>query len=214
VAPRSTGFTLGLIGLGFLSLATVVVAVITLVPGESDTQEAQEEGAVAGQGAMEDYLNSLIEPLRQAAIDHNEDPGQYIPPDAEIQLALASGSMDSPESERVMQSLRAGYEHYLMRFPGAPGGLDSPEGTVSSDRVPATDPAAALRPWFQLRIQALQEAAQARNQSVDDWIPSPGSIEAAASSGSLQSAESEGVIARLREGYLAMELEFPEPLVP
>jgi hypothetical protein len=212
VPPGSRAFTLGLVGLGVLSLATVVVALNTL--GGSSEPETSTDAAVEGQGAMQDYLDSLIEPLRQAALDHDEDPDRFIPGDAELQLALSSGSMDSPESERVMQSLREGYEHYLMRFPGAPGGLDSPEGSVSSDRVSATDPAVALRPWFQLRIEALEQAAQARDQSANAWVPSPGAIESAASSGSLQSPESVVVIARLREGYQAMELEFPEPLIP
>ncbi len=217
MTEKNTGLRAGLLGLALLTLATATVALVTLVDLESSEPGTASEGAGLGPqgiGAMTDYLDSIIDPLSQAAIDHNHDPAEFLPTDAELDAALASGSMDSPESDRVMKVLRKSYEFFMMRFPGAPGGLENPEGSESSDRVPATDPSAALRPWFQLRIEAMQQAAKVKQRTAESWIPSPGAVEAAASSGSLESRESEEVLTQLREGYAHLGLKFPEPLRP
>ena len=201
----------GLFGLGVLSCLIVMVAVLTLggldEPDEGATSVVQENG----QGAMQEYLDSIVEPLAQAALDHGHERSEFVPSDAEIGSVISSGSLESPEGQVVMARLRESYDFFMMRFPGPPQNIDAATATEVSDRIDATDRAAALYPWFRLRIEQLERAAAAQGIDSAMWIPTSDAVDRAAASGTLDSEESRGVIAQLRRGYLQLGLELPLP---
>jgi hypothetical protein len=202
---------MGLLAVAILGVMTAAVAVVTLVDLDGPTAEESEPGGL-GSAAMGEYLQSIVDPLRQAAIDHGHDPAEFLPSDAEIEAAVSSGSPDSAEGVVVMELLRESYVFFRMKFPGPPSGGGAGEGPVSSDRIDASDRAAALRPWFELRVEELRAEAEAQDASAELWIPSPQELELAAGSGSLDSPESLRVISRLRDGFSQLGLELQAPL--
>ena len=210
----NAGLKLGLAGLGGLILVTGAVAWMTLSDcGEGVGPETSEDSNTgSGTGALQEYVDSIVDPLRQAAIDHGEDPGIYIPSDAEIQSAVATGSMESQEYRDVLAQLREGYNHYLMRFPGPPAEGDGPGVGQESDRISADDRERPLSAWFELQILTLQNASSAQGRAVDEWLPTPDELQRAIESGTLDSEASLSVMAGLRDGYAALGLEYREPL--
>ena len=210
----SAGLKMGLAGLGLLIAVTGTVAWMTLVDAGEGNGPATADGANTGSGsrALKEYLDSLIDPLRQAAIDHGEDPGVYIPEDGEIQTAIATGSMESQEYRTVIAQLREGYDHYLMRFPGPPADGDGAGVGQESDRISAEDRQLPMAAWFELRILALQEASRTQGRLVDEWLPAPEELQRAVESGTLDSEASLLILAGLRDGYAALGMAFQEPL--
>jgi len=156
---------------------------------------------------LESLFLDIMEPVRKAAADHQTDPTQFFPSDKEMAAAVATKSLDSDESQLILNRLKKGYTKYNMPFPS----LDAPSssGPVSapSDR---TDPK-IVEAWLVPTINRLKEEAEAKDIAVQALLPSQEMQTAAIESGTFDSPECKALLEKLKIGYQQLQIELPDP---
>lgn len=78
-------------------------------PTDLSTQEPRVE--------LEVFLRRTTDLLDRTARKNGADPGEFVPTDAEIEAALATGTAGSEESRVVLQKLREGYDLFDLPWP-------------------------------------------------------------------------------------------------
>jgi hypothetical protein len=185
---------------------------------------------VAGATSLETVLLATVAPLKKAAGDFGMDMAQVLPSEAEQQACLDSGSIESEACQLVVTRLEAGYASVNMPFPDLASNMGAAEPVAPSTPVAApttpseggagTTPGATadagqrdiLRAFFSVTVERLAQQAKKQGQQAEVSLPSDADIEAAASSGALESEACQALITTLRAQYGIVGLEFPEPV--
>ena len=75
---------------------------------------------------IEGVFQSIVAPVETAMSDMGIDSAAMLPSDAEIEAAVATDSLSSPESQAVLDKLRLCYEDQGLPFPRLPGLGETP----------------------------------------------------------------------------------------
>ena len=76
--------------------------------------------ASASDSELSELFRSMLAPLVASYADYGVDPGAMMPSDAELEQALATGSLASVESQVVLDKLRSCYAQQGLPFPRLP----------------------------------------------------------------------------------------------
>ena len=170
-------------------------------------------------------IEATVEPLKAAASDHQEDGISYLPSDEEIAAAIASNTLESPETQLVLKKLERGYAQFNMPFPSlkVPSSnpsneqqLTEPKGnsTLNPTLPPGINSgkdSPAVRSYLLPTIERLLTEINAKGISGDAYLPSETELTSAINSGTFESAETTAVLTKLRQGFRDCEIDFPEP---
>lgn len=222
------------------TVALVVLAGREPPPAAASPIAASPRGPAGAPGAyvpgsgdpVEQMLRDTIAPAQRAAEEMDIDVSGELPTEAMVQAAIRSGSIDSAESAAVLTALRAVYQKLGMPFPrfGAPGAAGAPAappGPVAPP-APGADPSAPSAPsaaaagpadpqivgaWFTATVARLRREGKAAGVEVGAFIPSDAEIDAATATGDFGSPPAVAAMARLQEGFSAVGVPFPAPVV-
>jgi len=121
---RRVQITLGVnIALTVVNLGVLYVLLVVVVdePANVIGQEippAQVDDAPQdARTELANFLKRTSDLVDRAARRNGVNPTEYVPTDAEIQAAVASGTIHSEESEAVIQKLREGYDQFGLTWP-------------------------------------------------------------------------------------------------
>jgi hypothetical protein len=120
----SLGFNLVLIlvnaGMFYFLLIFVVNEPVT-VEGASLRTASDPELANDGdpRAEMKLFFKEKTQVLDRAARRHGTNPADVVPSASEVEAAVESRTMHSPESEIVLQKLKEGYDYYNLTWPVA-----------------------------------------------------------------------------------------------
>lgn len=201
-------------------------------PAREKTPESSPRAAALaaelapGEDDVSSFFAHTLEPLAAAALDHEVAPSQVLPGAEAIAAAVETGSLQSPASTEVLTALEAGYERFNMPFPDLRiDPLSEPDtpGTTGSEASTAPGPsnggtsaqveADILRAYFSVTRDRLERAARMKDRDASAWLPAESTVQTAVESGNLESEASQEVLQKLRTGYEALGMSFPEPLM-
>ena len=157
-----------------------------------------------GTGEFASLLEQTIQPLKQAAFDHNEDI--ELPTEKEVVAAVESKRLDSPESLIVLNRLEKGYERYNMPFPS----LGKPAFENQMNRLTSKYAGLEIKSWLEPTIEFLRIKIGDGKEALRS-MPSDAEQKAAIQSDAWDSQETKLVIDTLRESFLYFKIKFPEP---
>ncbi len=200
---------------GFDDLPSSSPATSTPTSGSSSPSSGP---STEGSCSLRAVLDATIEPLLGAARDFGLDPELILPTEAELEAAVAGGSLDSDSARPVLEKLEAGYQQFNMPFPDlsrssecgtGPAGPAPPAPEGGSGQAGDTD---IIRAFLLVTAERLQIAAQQQDMADKVAPPSAQDIEQAAQAGDLDSAACQALMARMRTDYELLGLDFPEPI--
>ncbi len=241
-AIAGRGWQVAVLGIGLLSVCNTVALVVLAgrepAPAAAVSTAGSPRGPAGAPGAyvpgsgdpVEQMLRDTIAPAQRAAEEMGIDVSGELPTEAMVQAAIGSGSIDSAESAAVLGALRAVYQKLGMPFPrfgapGAAGAAATPPGPVAPPAPGATvapaAPSAAAGPadpqivgaWFTATVARLRREGKAAGVEVGAFIPSDAEIDAATATGDFGSPPAAAAMARLQEGFSAVGVPFPAPVV-
>ena len=153
----------------------------------------------------------IMEPVRKAAQDHQDDPKLYLPSEEELAAAIASERLESPESSVVLEKLKVGYAKFTMPFPSLAAPPPSPPSQPSAQKDPKE-----VEAWLMPTIQRLIEEAKTQSGETpsESILPTKEEQNAAIQKGSFDSQEFDVVRSKLEQGYQRYQIPFPVPGQP
>jgi hypothetical protein len=157
-----------------------------------------------GSGDLASLLEQTIQPLKQAAFDHNEDLD--LPTEKEVAAAVDSNRLDSPESLIVLDRLEKGYERYNMPFPS----LRKPEFENQTNGLTSKYAGLEIKSWLEPTIERLRTKIGDGKEALRS-IPSDAEQKAAIKSEAWDSQETKLVLDTLRKSFFYFKIKFPEP---
>lgn len=192
----------------------------------TDIKEEEAEEQVSGTGSqkeLETWVNPTVRRLKEVFSERGMEVSR-IPTEDEIQAAVSSSSFTSPESKKLIATLRDLFEECEINFPEPQEKFrqhfsdSTPKSQVSKpteSRVPAvaglSPEQSILRAYFKGQIQRLETEAERQSASIDSFLPSADEVSAAVESSSIKSDESKKVIAKIKRCYDSLGISFFVP---
>lgn len=177
-------------------------------PGEA----VASGGSAAGSEVLQVYFDTLQARLRTAAEAAGDDLDGVLPDPTQVAAAVATGDPRSEASGVVLDHLRDQHARYGLRFTepyvsGEGAAPPAPASAVAGERAQPE----LLASYLDHMIRRLERAAEDQHKDAEGMKPSAAAVAAAVATGAVDSAETQAVLATLREGYATLDLEFAEP---
>ena len=164
----------------------------------------------SGAQNYEELLLQTIEPLMKAYSEHSEAPN--LPTEDELQAAIQTNDVDSPQSKKVMEQLEDGYARFNMPFPK----LTIPSAPSNNGNAPMQNQAPEnLEPpnyaeWLRRTTDNIRQTIVENEESSVGLLPSEQELQAAIDSNDPLSTESRLAIDILKNTYARLKVDFPE----
>ena len=162
---------------------------------------------------IKEVFSDFEGPLLEAALHRGESPKEILPDPKLIDSAIASKSIHSPESKKVLTIYEQGYVYYDLPFPALNGqnhshsNPEQPGETIDAQSQ-------IIQAYFQGQMLRIARAANKQNIAVQDSIPNPKEIEDAVRSGSIDSPTSQVVLQKIQATYKQLNIPYHPPVAP
>ena len=158
---------------------------------------------------IEAWLGPTVIRMEEEAKVKNVSIQGLIPTKETIDLAIKSGSFDSPEFLDVLQMLQKGYQQLQIELPDPSSQSSGPRASSGAQDSAEKQ---IINAYFQGQLQRIKLEAKKKEIDISDCFPSRLDIEKAANSGAISSPSSLAMIAAIEKCYQRLDIPFYPPV--